>query len=336
MPSASRLALGISMSMTLLAAACGGGASFNSGRNTDTPAVTTANGAATNGSGDAAKASPQPTTSAAATTTPAASAGASATPQAPEPAKSTSTTPTPVPAATPTPPPAGQASIDGTVRSAIDNQPLAAATLTLASGAIATSDALGHFTFSGLAAGTAHVTAALPGFTSDAYDVTLTAGAFSTLNILLSPTLATGELRFVLSWAPNTFDLDGHLKGPAPGGGRFHVYFAAKTAVDAHQDIDDLFGNGPETITITSLIDGHYVYYVRDYTDSRGSDAGNIPGPGPVVKVYRGTQVIGAYSPTPAFQAGALTWHVIDVDVVGGVPQLNPQGDAACDALSCN
>jgi uncharacterized protein YfaP (DUF2135 family) len=340
MSSASRLALAVSVSLTLTVAACGGASSFSGGSNA--PAATNANGDGNaSGSGDAAKASPTPSPSAttiggapqaSATPAPSGSPAASAS-EAPK----ASAAPTAQATATPTPPPAGQASLSGSVHNAVDNAPLAGALIALANGMTTTSDALGNYAFSSLPGGAMHVTVSLAGFTGDAYDVTLTGGNATTLNMVLSPALMAGELRFVLAWAPRSFDLDGHLKGPSSGGRRFHVYYDAEDADNAHQDIDDYYGNAPETITVTSLVDGHYVYYVRDYTHSSGRFGyGDIPGPGPVVKVYQGSQVIGTFTPSAAFPAGATTWHVVDVDVVGGVPHLTPLGDATCDTTSCD
>ena len=52
-------------------------------------------------------------------------------------------------------------------------------------------------------------------------------------------------MRIVLNWGAQPADLDGHLAYPGN-----HIFFQHKDGTDALQDVDEIHGYGPETITI--------------------------------------------------------------------------------------
>jgi len=102
------------------------------------------------------------------------------------------------------------------------------------------------------------------------------------------------EIRIVLSWGESPPDLDAHLTGPAPDGGRFHVYFAQKVFIQgetkyADLDRDDVDSYGPEVITIYKQIDGEYRFSVHDYTNRYVRPSNALSRSGAQVEVYRGT-----------------------------------------------
>ena len=92
------------------------------------------------------------------------------------------------------------------------------------------------------------------------------------LAISLSPNLATGQMRFVLTWGELPTDLDSHLKTPEIEGNFYHVYYSdpgsANSPPYALLDIDDITSYGPETTTIYELFSGEYHYYIYNFSGS--------------------------------------------------------------------
>jgi hypothetical protein len=88
----------------------------------------------------------------------------------------------------------------------------------------------------------------------------------------MSPTLATGQYRFVLTWGETPLDLDSHLKTPVIEGHAYQSYYqnygSASTPPYAILDIDDTDSFGPETTTIYDLKDGIYHYYIHNYSQT--------------------------------------------------------------------
>ena len=91
------------------------------------------------------------------------------------------------------------------------------------------------------------------------------------LAISLSPELATGQMRFVLTWGELPYDLDSHLKTPDIEGASYHIYFSSQGSASsppyAELDIDDTDSYGPETTTIYDLFTGEYHYYIYNYSE---------------------------------------------------------------------
>jgi PKD repeat protein len=123
------------------------------------------------------------------------------------------------------------------------------------------------------AEGTHTVTASATGYTTYTNSqVSITEGGTLELQISLSPTLAAGQYRFVLTWGETPYDLDSHLKTPVIEGTAYHIYFSDQGSVDsppyAILDIDDIDSFGPETTTIYDLKSGEYHYYIHNYSES--------------------------------------------------------------------
>jgi hypothetical protein len=179
-----------------------------------------------------------------------------------------------------------------------------------------TSDGLGVYTFTGLAAGyyTAQVTAS--GFIPAFYSLIVVGGqANADQNFGLAPVGAGTQVRIVLTWGASPSDLDSHLTGPAVGGERFHVYFANDIEEEGgttyvELDLDDTSSFGPETITIYEQIAGTYRYSVHDYTN-RGSDASTaLANSGAQVRVYRGASLVQTFN-VPS--GGGTLWTVFEL-----------------------
>ncbi|MCB2208635.1 MAG: choice-of-anchor J domain-containing protein [Bacteroidetes bacterium] len=119
--------------------------------------------------------------------------------------------------------------------------------------------------------GTQTVTASHEGYvTYTNSQVVIPDGGSLELAISLSPTLATGQMRFVLTWGESPSDLDSHLKTPSIEGNTYHVFYSQQGSADsppyAILDIDDITSYGPETTTIYNLFTGEYHYYIYNYS----------------------------------------------------------------------
>ena len=107
----------------------------------------------------------------------------------------------------------------------------------------------------------------------------------------VTPVLATGEMRIVLSWGQTPRDLDSHITGPTSTGSNFHVFYSDENYYENNElmcnlDVDDTSSYGPETVTIYKPLNGIYKYSIHDYTN-RGSDSSmELANSGAYVRVY--------------------------------------------------
>lgn len=136
-------------------------------------------------------------------------------------------------------------------------------------------------------------------------------------NASLTPVLAEGETRIVLTWGATPSDLDSHLVGPRVSGGNFHVFYSNKSETVsgvryADLDVDDTSSYGPETTTIYAQQEGVYRFFVHDYTNRNLSSSTAMSNSGASVKVYRGEAHIATYN-VPINQGGTL-WTVFELN----------------------
>ena len=101
----------------------------------------------------------------------------------------------------------------------------------------------------------------------------------------ISPEIAMGEVRIVLSWGSTPRDLDSYLYGTADNGSDMYVSFTNKNcygsdALMASLDIDQTNGYGPETTTVYNP-NGVYYFRVVDFNQT-----GFIGQSGATVTVY--------------------------------------------------
>lgn len=133
-------------------------------------------------------------------------------------------------------------------------------------------------------------------------------------NASLSPVLAAGEIRIVLTWGSSPADLDTHVTGPTTTGPRFHIAYYAPSVNDgtvASLDADDTSAYGPETITITNQISGTYHYYVHDFTNDGTNPSQALSNSGAQVKVYDAGGLVATFN-VPANQGGTI-WEVFEL-----------------------
>ncbi|MFP4698504.1 MAG: S-layer homology domain-containing protein [Eubacteriales bacterium] len=141
----------------------------------------------------------------------------------------------------------------------------------------------------------------LGGETTDNQDATIT------------PNLAEGEIRIVLTWGDTPRDLDSHLTGPTEDESRFHIYFVYKEYGDyANLDLDDINCYGPETTTIVQQTNGIYRFTVHDYTNEEAEYSTDLANSDATVKIYRGEYLIKTYH-VPNDQDG-IVWNVFELN----------------------
>ncbi|MGH7469486.1 MAG: carboxypeptidase regulatory-like domain-containing protein [Longimicrobiales bacterium] len=205
--------------------------------------------------------------------------------------------------------------IGGLVTNAVTGLPIPNATVAAFNGATlaasASTDLNGRYALSVPTGVTYQVAAVAPNYIRHDANITAVA-AEHLLDFVLSPVLAQGQLRVVLTWGADPVDLDSHLFGPiSQSVERFHVFYAATGSLTASPfallDIDDQTSFGPETITIGQTLIGRYTYSVHHF-----AGASNIAGSGALVRVFQGAQLIAQF--TPPNLPGSI-WNVFRIDV---------------------
>ena len=203
-------------------------------------------------------------------------------------------------------------SISGQVTDAVTGDPIADAQVCIqGTPKCATTDASGNYTIDDVAPGEQVLNATKDGFIAvNDQAVTVVAGETANRPIAMSPELAAGEIRIVLSWGDNVKDLDSFLWLPNATVINYDV--KGQTIQDTTLDLDDQDGNGPETITIMKQQDGNYTYAVNNFTRSDSGQGPTLAESGAVVRVYQGSREIKSY-PVPTSGNGDW-WHVFDLD----------------------
>ena len=142
------------------------------------------------------------------------------------------------------------------------------------------------------------------------------------VDFVISPELATGEIRIVLEWGATPRDLDSHLGGRSSDGEDIHIYFGAISVPGvAMLDVDDLDGYGPETTTIKD-INGSYEFWVHDYQET-----GGLGSSGATVKIYTSD---GNVTTVEVPANASNRWDVCTIS--GGRVEILNQGDSSSAA----
>ncbi|MDR0519107.1 MAG: S8 family serine peptidase [Clostridiales Family XIII bacterium] len=210
----------------------------------------------------------------------------------------------------------GEGEISGTARNAFNAQGIPNAELGIYKGlnntsanesdkvASITCDRSGWYS-TRLPAGNYTVRGSASGYLDSSSNITVIAGGGqgadennANQDVVLTPRLNEGEVRFVLTWGEFPADLDSHLVGPAPEG-RFHTYYNSKDfyygGIDyANLDVDDTTSYGPETTSIYKPVNGTYSFYVHDYSNKDRQSGSYMARSGAQVRVY----VAGRAEPT--------------------------------------
>ncbi|MCA9989580.1 MAG: carboxypeptidase regulatory-like domain-containing protein [Anaerolineales bacterium] len=221
-------------------------------------------------------------------------------------------------------PPPAPATLQGQVTDATNSNPIAGAQVCINGTSLcATTDASGSYTISDAPAGDQTLSVTANGYIGVTdQTATITAGQPNTQPVALSPELAAGELRIVLTWGTAPSDLDSTLW--LPGSTKIDYNVKGQTIENVTLDVDDTNGEGPETITISQLAgSGTYTYAVYNYT---GNSGGKLSESGATVRVYRGSQEIAIY--TVPTTGDGLWWYVFTLDgATGNITPVNTLSD---------
>jgi len=220
-------------------------------------------------------------------------------------------------------PPSGPATLLGTVVDATSAEPVEGARVCVAGGHCTLSDADGGYRLVGLPKGRVEIRVEKSGYQAETRAMTLVAGE-NRADFALSPELAEGGWRVVLTWNAKPEDLDARLWTPDGT----EVYFENKGNCEARPwaclDVDDSDGEGPETITLTRLEGGEGVYsYAVVWYRGEGSWASS----GAVVRVYDENGRVASFSAPRNDQEPAasskIVWYVFDLDAQGHLTPIN-------------
>ena len=137
-------------------------------------------------------------------------------------------------------------------------------------------------------------------------------------------TLAEGQYRIVLHWGTKEdgapADLDSHFCAMTDQGTYFHAYFINKNPSPSYADldVDDLYWEGPETITIRNIAGFEGMRYaVHNYSDKDDKVSYTLSESLAYVELYRGTEL----EPYAVFHVpqgvGGTVWEVFSLDANG-------------------
>ncbi len=167
--------------------------------------------------------------------------------------------------------------------------------------------------------------------------------ALSDVNVSLSPIITnTGETRIVLTWGTDPCDIDAHLWTPDINGSEYHIYTElaggywgdSENPPYAALDVDDLDGLGPETVTISKLSSGYYLYSVfnfRKYIEATDTD---INYSNAKVEVYNLNGKYAEFNISDANGSG-LWWNVFWINGnTGEITPINTINETASNSWS--
>lgn len=231
----------------------------------------------------------------------------------------------------------GTGSTSGTITNALNGSGVSGITISLRSGENVTSGTVaattttasnGAYSFTGLQPGTYTAEVSGSGYVTTYFSMTVVVDTTTpNQNAVVSPLMAAGQTRIVLTWGSTPEDLDSHLTGPIAGSSsRFHVFYSdlgsQAASPFAALDLDDTTSFGPETVTIYNQTSGVYRYSVHDYTNDGSTSSTALASSGAQVKVYRDNALVATYNVPNA--AGTL-WTVFELngDVITPVNSMS-------------
>ncbi len=220
----------------------------------------------------------------------------------------------------------GTGTINGYIYNALNGQPVDNVNLVFRAGVNTqtgnisgdtTTNSSGFYTISMLNTGNFTVEASRADYVTTYFNVVVIGGqTISGQNGVITPVLDASEIRIVLTWGASPSDLDSHITGPHPGGGRFHVYYAYSdfsynSELYCSLDYDDVSSYGPETITIYNQTGGLYRYSVHDYTNRYSTSSYALSNSSATVRVYFGSTLVQTFH-VPTNEIGTL-WTVFEL-----------------------
>jgi hypothetical protein len=204
------------------------------------------------------------------------------------------------------------------VTDAINNRPINGAVVCLNPKRCYVTNEDGAYIFANVPSGEREVETRRDGYLALTLDVLIRGGMENNLDFALSPSLAVGEYRVVLTWAESPKDLDTHFWLPYPNYPHLYLDYPGSCSVFPNTclDRDDRNGYGPETVSIKRLADhGTYAYAVLNY-DYSHPGVPDLTASGARVQVYSYEGLIANFR-VPLTGNGDL-WYVFRLNASDG------------------
>lgn len=187
-----------------------------------------------------------------------------------------------------------------------------------------TSESNGNYSMNLEQGGTYTVVVEKLGYITGEFSVyVLSNGNSTNEDFVISPEMAAGQMRIVLTWGSSPSDLDSYLKGTTDSGASVSTSFQNKVSYAgdgtklAELDVDDRDGYGPETTTLYD-VNGVYEFVVVDFTGS-----GTMSSSGAKVTIYSGSSVVATVDICSGLENG---WTVCKIDH-GNVTVINSSAE---------
>lgn len=156
----------------------------------------------------------------------------------------------------------------------------------------------------------------MDGFVKEYFNVVCTGGVTTDKNAIITPVMPEGQTAIVLTMDSDSSDLDSHLTGPNPDGGRFHVFHANKSVTHSGTGIVmlhvDLEENCCETITVSKQYNGVYRYAVHDFSSKAVNSGEGLAQSNAQVRIYNRNSMVAAYN-VPVNMEGTV-WNVFEME----------------------
>jgi hypothetical protein len=169
----------------------------------------------------------------------------------------------------------------------------------------------------------------IDGFVKEYFNLICAGGVTTDKNAVITPVMPEGQTAIVLTMDSGSLDLDSHLTGPNPEGGRFHVFHANKSVTHsgtAQVKLDvDLEGKCCETITICKQYNGVYRYAVHDFSSKAVSSAEGLSQSNAQVRVYKRGDMVALYN-VPVNIEGTV-WNVFEMEG----DEITPVNKMSCE-----
>ncbi len=210
--------------------------------------------------------------------------------------------------------------VTGTVLDAESSNPVSGAEVTLTDGAgnsyTTVTDDSGNYSVSGSIVNEGTVTIEQEGSITTSFVVP--AGEETNGGVTaISEVLDDADMRVVVTWGDDPRDLDNHLWLYDQDSGQEldHIYYRDMSYNQGGgdrvtQDVDDVNGNGPETITIPNYEDMNMHYSVHNYS-GRSWDVDGVEEV--QVQIFVGDTLIQSFTPDLPDNPQGDHWHVFDI-----------------------
>lgn len=134
---------------------------------------------------------------------------------------------------------------------------------------------------------------------------------------VVSTTMLSGQVRIVLNWGAQPWDLDSHLWCSLNSGDMCHVYYSNQEfylngTVIADLDLDDTDSYGPETTTIYTPDEGIYTFGVYNYSHNWDDE---LMQSGASVSVYLENSLMPSYVFYVPMEEGYY-WEIFSYDSI--------------------